>query len=358
MKDSSLRVAVLLPAYNEAASIVQTIKAFSSALPDARIYVCDNASLDDTARLARAAGATVYEEPRKGKGYAVKRLFAVAQADIYVLCDADLTYDATAVPAMIEALRARHLDMVTGVRQAADDAAFRAGHRFGNRLFNWLFTRLFGYRVNDVFSGLRIMSRRFVKSLPVGSSGFEIETELTATAAAMRLPCAEMPIAYGARPEGSVSKLRTYRDGTRILFAFFNLFREYRPIPLFGGIGALLFGVGLTLGLPLVLAFIETGLVLKFPTAILVMGLIVMSVVSCVTGLILDSVARLRLENRQLVYLQILQQRRGPADTEPKQRQAARPDTRDRPVKSHGREGRTRRPAVPTRELFPAGADE
>lgn len=298
-------VAILLPAYNEEAAIERTIASFRAALPGAQIYVCDNASDDQTGSIAQKAGATVIHEPRKGKGFAVRRLFEVVQADEYVLCDADLTYDAAAVPGMIDVLRLRHLDMITGVRQHEAAEAYRAGHVLGNQLFNWLFARLFRYPVADVFSGLRVMSRGFVKSFPIHSAGFEIESEISAIAAAMRFPCAEMAVRYFSRPEGSHSKLRTYRDGWRILTAFIHLFREHHPIPFFWGLGGACMALAIVLGVPLFVTYLETGLVPRFPTAILSTGLMLLGMMLSITGLILDSLARLRLENRRLVYLQV-----------------------------------------------------
>lgn len=297
------RIAVILPCYNEETAISSTVAAFRAALPDAAIYVYDNNSRDGTAAAAAAAGAVVRTERMQGKGHVVRRMFADVEADIYVMADGDATYDASAAPAMVQRLLDEKLDMVVGARQDAVEAAYRRGHRLGNQLFTAMLAWLFGRSFTDIFSGYRVFSRRFVKSFPVLSEGFEIETEISVHALELRMPVAELVTRYGARPEGSASKLSTWRDGWRILRTIGTLFRIERPLLFFGGIGGLLALVALLLAAPLVVTFLETGLVPRFPTAILVMGLITLATISGFCGLILDTVVRGRREMRRLAYL-------------------------------------------------------
>ena len=297
------RVAVLLPCYNEAAAIGQTVRDFRSALPDATVYVFDNNSTDDTAALARAAGAEVRLEPQQGKGRVVRRMFADVDADVYVMADGDATYEAAAAPRLIARLRDEQLDMVVGARRSQVEAAYRRGHVLGNRLLTGLLARLFGRSFDDILSGYRVFSRRFVKSFPVLSSGFEIETEMSVHALEMRMPVAEEVTAYAARPDGSESKLSTWRDGWRILTTITALYRLERPLSFFGAIGLALLLVALLLAMPLVWTFVATGLVPRLPTAVGVVGLVVLASLSFVCGLILDTVVRGRLEVRRLAYL-------------------------------------------------------
>jgi glycosyltransferase involved in cell wall biosynthesis len=300
---SSPRVAVLLPCYNEEAAIAQVISGFRAALPDAAIYVYDNNSRDRTVEIARSAGAVVRTERMQGKGHVVRRMFADIDADVYLMADGDLTYDPKAAPEMVRQLVSDQLDMVVGTRQHEAKDAYRGGHVLGNRLFTGLLARLFGRSFSDIFSGYRVFSRRFVKSFPVLSEGFEIETEMSVHALELRMPVGEVETAYGARPEGSESKLSTYRDGWRILKTIGTLYRVERPVLFYGTIGALLLLTALILSIPLVLTYLETGLVPRFPTAILVTGMAIVSVLCFFTGLILDTVTRGRREMRRLAYL-------------------------------------------------------
>ena len=300
---AGIGIAVLIPCYNEALSIRQVVEGFRASLPTARIYVYDNRSTDDTAAVARAAGAIVRSEPVPGKGNVVRRMFADIEADVYIMADGDATYDATVAPDMVARLLEEQLDMVVGIRNNVYANAHRKGHGFGNMMFNRIYSNLFGGLFTDIFSGYRVFSRRFVKTFPSISSGFEIETEMSVHACQVRMPVAEIPTEYGARQEGSVSKLRTFHDAFRILRTFFLLFKEIQPVKFFGTIAAVLTALSLILGYPLLATYMETGLVPRFPTAILITGLMLMASVSVVAGLILDSVARGRLELKRMVYL-------------------------------------------------------
>jgi len=298
-----LRVAVVLPCYNEEAAIAETIAGFRAALPDAAIYVFDNNSSDRTVEIARNAGAIVRSERQQGKGNVVRRMFADVDADVYVMADGDLTYDPKAAPAMVAMLLGEQLDMVVGTRQHDVTDAYRGGHVLGNKLFTGLLSGLFGRSFSDIFSGYRIFSRRFVKSFPVLSAGFEIETEISVHALELKMPVGEVATAYGARPEGSASKLSTYRDGWRILKTIAILYRIERPVLFYGSIGALLLFAGIILAVPLLLTYLETGLVPRVPTAILITGMTIVAVLCFFTGLILDTVTRGRREVRRLAYL-------------------------------------------------------
>lgn len=308
-----LRIAVLVPCYNEAASIATVIGDFREALPSAEIIVYDNNSADDTAKIALAAGATVRAEPWQGKGNVVRRMFADIEADVYVLVDGDGTYAASRAPELIDRLLEDGLDMVNAARVAISVDAYRAGHRFGNRLLTGLVTSIFGRRFTDILSGYRVFSRRFVKSFPALASGFEIETELTVHALELRMPIAEITTEYRGRPTGSSSKLRTYSDGLRILRTILVLVKEERPLPFFSLLFLLLTGTSLALGWPLVAEFLQTGLVPRFPTAILATGMMLLGFLSLACGLILDTVTRGRRELKRLQYLTIpmLPSRRG-----------------------------------------------
>ena len=296
-------IAVILPCYNEEAAIAETIAGFRSALPAATIYVYDNNSRDRTAEIARQSGATVRTERQQGKGHVVRRMFADVNADIYVMADGDLTYDPKAAPEMVRMLIDEQYDMVVGIRQHEAAEAYRGGHVIGNKLFTGLLARLFGRSFTDIFSGYRVFSRRFVKSFPVLSEGFEIETEMSVHALELRMPVGELATAYGARPEGSSSKLSTYRDGWRILRTIGTLYRIERPVLFYGGLGALLVIAAVILAFPLVLTYLDTGLVPRFPTAILATGMVIIAVLSFFAGLILDTVTRGRREMRRLAYL-------------------------------------------------------
>jgi len=299
------RIAVILPCYNEEAAIGLTVAGFRAALPDADIYVFDNNSADRTMQVAAQAGAIVRREPMQGKGHVVRRMFADVDADVYVMSDGDLTYDPTAAPAMVDLLLAEQLDMVVGTRRHEGKDAYRGGHVIGNRLFTGLLSRMFGRTFSDIFSGYRVFSRRFVKSFPVLSSGFEIETEMSVHALELRMPVGEIETMYGARPEGSESKLSTWSDGLRILRTIGTLYRVERPALFYGSIGALLLVAAILLAIPLIVTYVHTGLVPRLPTAILVTGMTIVAVLCFFAGLILDTVTRGRREVRRLSYLSL-----------------------------------------------------
>jgi len=303
MSETEPRIAVILPCYNEEAAIAQTVAGFRAALPGAAIYVYDNNSSDRTVAVARDAGAIVRTERMQGKGNVVRRMFADVDADIYVMADGDATYDAAAAPAMIAKMREEGLDMVVGTRvhEAAD--AYRRGHVLGNRAMTGLLARLFGRSFTDIFSGYRVFSRRFVKSFPVLSAGFEIETEISVHALELKMPVGEMETRYLARPEGSASKLSTYRDGARIARTILTLYRIEKPMLFFGWIALALALLAVVLAVPLAMTYLETGLVPRFPTAILATGLVILAALSSFAGLILDTVVRGRREVRRLAYL-------------------------------------------------------
>ena len=296
-------IAVLLPCYNEEAAIAQTVAGFRAALPGAIVYVYDNNSRDRTVAVARAAGAVVRRERVQGKGAVVRRMFADVDADIYVMADGDATYDAASAPALVARLLDEQLDMVVGSRVHEADDAYRRGHRFGNAVLTGMLARLFGRSFTDILSGYRVFSRRFVKSYPALSPGFEIETDISVHALELRMPVAEVETPYFARPEGSASKLSTYGDGWRILRTILTLYRIERPVLFFGSIGLVLALVAVALGIPLALTFARTGLVPRFPTAILATGLVILAVLCVFAGLILDTVVRGRREVRRLAYL-------------------------------------------------------
>ena len=297
-------IAVLVPCLNEEAAIGKVVADFKAALPTATVYVYDNNSTDRTSEVAAAAGAQVRRERQPGKGNVVRRMFQDIEADIYVMVDGDDTYDAAVSKQLVDRLVAEQLDMVVGRRIETHQAAYRMGHRFGNRLLTGLVAWMFGASLADMLSGYRVFSRRFVKSFPSFSREFEIETELTVHAMQMRMAVAEVDTNYKERPPGSTSKLRTIRDGWRILLTIANLVRNERPLLMFAAIALLLVLVALILGIPIVLDYRDTGLVPRFPTAILASALGVIAVVSLATGAILDVVAHVRREAKRLVYLQ------------------------------------------------------
>lgn len=298
-----MKIAVLLPCYNEAAAIGQTVAEFKSALPDAEIYVYDNNSTDETAIVARRAGAIVRRERIQGKGAVVRRMFADVEADVYVMADGDATYDASAAPGLIAHLLEEKADMIVGSRVSEVQESYRRGHRFGNAVLTGMLARLFGRSFTDILSGYRVFSRRFVKSFPSLSAGFEIETEISVHALELKMPCSEIETRYFARPEGSSSKLSTYKDGWRILTTILTLYRIERPLLYFGVIGGALALVAMILAVPLALTYLSTGLVPRFPTAILVTGLMIIAALCFFAGLILDTVVRGRRELRRLFYL-------------------------------------------------------
>jgi glycosyltransferase involved in cell wall biosynthesis len=309
---SAPRIAVLLPCYNEEAAIGATVEGFLAALPGATVFVYDNNSSDRTCEVARAAGAIVRSEKQQGKGNVVRRMFADVDADVYVMADGDLTYDPAAAPAMVDMLLVETLDMVVGTRRHEEKGAYRGGHVLGNKVFTGLLSGLFGRSFSDIFSGYRVFSRRFVKSFPVLSAGFEIETEISVHALELRMPVGEVETIYAARPEGSHSKLSTFGDGWRILRTIVNLYRLERPVLFYGTIGAVLVIAAILLALPLIRTYLQTGLVPRFPTAILVTGMVIIAVLCFFAGLILDTVTRGRREVRRLAYL-ALSAPRGPA---------------------------------------------
>ena len=297
------RVAVLVPCYNEAVAVAQVVRDFAAALPQATIFVYDNNSTDDTVSVARSAGAEVFRETRQGKGFVVRRMFTDIEADIYVLVDGDATYYAPSAPRMIARLIEDRCDMVVGIRVDQTVAAYRAGHRTGNRLLTGFVANVFGRSFTDMLSGYRVFSRRFVKSFPLLSAGFEIETELTIHALELGLAVAEIETPYYARPEGSESKLSTWSDGFRILWTIIQLYRSERPMRFFGAF-ALAFGVAaLGFAVPVFITYAETGLVPRLPTAVLSTGLMLAACLSFAVGLILDTVSRGRREMKLLAYL-------------------------------------------------------
>jgi glycosyltransferase involved in cell wall biosynthesis len=296
-------IAVLVPCYNEEVAIPIVVRDFRKALPDATIYVYDNNSHDRTIEVARAAGAVIGSETVQGKGNVVRRMFADVEADVYVIADGDDTYDAAAAPRLIAILLEHQLDMVNARRVTDAVEAYRAGHRLGNKLLSGMVYMIFGDRCRDVLSGYRVLSRRFVKSFPALSEGFEIETELTIHALELRMPLAEVDTAYKARSEGSVSKLRTYRDGIRICWNIFYLVKEERPLPFFGAIFLALALLSGAISIPIFITYFETGLVPRFPTAVLATGTVLVGFLSLACGLVLDTVTLGRREAKRMRYL-------------------------------------------------------
>ena len=299
----AVRIAVLIPCHDEAATIAQVVADFRAALPAARVWVYDNNSTDETAARARAAGAVVRGAPLRGKGNVVRRMFADVEADVYVLADGDGTYDAAAAPMLVARLLHETLDRVSGARVSDEAKAFRAGHRFGNRALSGMVRQVFGRRFTDVLTGYRVLSRRFVKSFPAHSRGFEIETELTVHTLQMRLPAAEVETTYGARPDGSTSKLNTVRDGLRIAGMIGLLVREERPLQFFGLAGLVALLLSAALAAPVMIEYLHTGLVPRYPSLIVSVFLALVAMLSFTCGLVLDTVSRARREQRHLAYL-------------------------------------------------------
>jgi glycosyltransferase involved in cell wall biosynthesis len=297
------RIAVLVPCFNEEAAVATVVADFRKALPAADIFVYDNNSSDRTVAVARDAGAVVRRERRQGKGHVVRRMFADVDADIYVLVDGDATYDAASAPRLIDRLWSDRLDMVVGLRVDQAVAAYRPGHRTGNRILTGFLSAVFGQAFKDILSGYRVFSRRFVKSFPVLSDGFEIETELSVHALELALPVAEIETPYYARPEGSVSKLNTWRDGFRILSTILKLYRSEKPLRFFTGIGVFLTLISIGLAIPVFVTYLEEGIVPRLPTAVLSTGLIILAMLSVSSGLVLDTVTRGRREMKLLAYL-------------------------------------------------------
>ena len=300
---SSPQIAVLVPCFNEEAAVATVVADFRKALPQAAVYVYDNNSRDRTATVAREAGAVVRAERRQGKGHVVRRMFADIDADIYVLVDGDATYDAASAPRMVEMLVNEHLDMVVGLRADQNKAAYRIGHRTGNLLLTRFLADVFGQSFKDILSGYRVFSRRFVKSFPILSGGFEIETELSVHALELALPVAEIETPYYARPEGSFSKLNTWRDGLRILGTMLKLYRSEKPLRFFTAVGLSLALVSVGLAIPIFITYLEQGIVPRLPTAVLSTGLMIVAILSMSSGLVLDTVTRGRREMKLLAYL-------------------------------------------------------
>jgi glycosyltransferase involved in cell wall biosynthesis len=301
--DDRLKVAVLIPCHNEALTVAQVITDFRAALPSATIHVYDNNSTDDTVAVADANGAQVAREIRQGKGHVVRRMFRDIEADVFVLVDGDATYDAPSAPRLIDALLDGGFAMVVGSRVTSEDLAYRRGHQFGNRVLTGFVAAVFGTGLRDMLSGYRIFSRRFVKSFPALSVGFEIETELTIHALELELPITEIGTPYFSRPEGSVSKLKTWSDGLRILLTIVELYRSERPLAFFSLLGGVLAGMSILLSIPLIATYFETGLVPRIPTAILSTGLMILAFLSVAVGFVLDTVTRGRREVKLLAYL-------------------------------------------------------
>jgi glycosyltransferase involved in cell wall biosynthesis len=303
--DHTLTIAVLIPCYNEEVTIGKVVAGFCAALPSATIYVYDNNSRDKTFENASKAGAIVRKESRQGKGNVLRRMFADVEADVYVLVDGDDTYDATASAGLVNHLIEERLDCINAMRVTAGKDAYRRGHRFGNWLLTGLVRQIFGRQFNDMLSGYKVLSRRFVKSFPAMSSGFETETELAVHALELRMPCAEIATPYKERPPGSFSKLRTYSDGAQIMMLIARLVKDERPFHFFGLTGVMSIIVAIVLSIPLLLTYLETGLVPRFPTAILSVALVIIGVLSIFTGIILDMTTKTRREMKRLIYLSL-----------------------------------------------------
>lgn len=299
------QVAIIIPCYNEELTIEQTIIGLKVALPYAKVYVYDNNSKDKTMEIARKAGAIVYEEKNQGKGNVVRRMFADIEADAYLMVDGDNTYDAPSAPELCRLVLEEGYDFVNGARQESSDKAYRSGHKFGNWMLTSMIRWIFGAQFTDMLSGLKCFSRRYVKSFPALSRGFEIETELTTHALELRMPCQEIVTPYGERPEGSTSKLRTYRDGFRILMTILRLVKEERPLHLFSVISASFLITALIIMVPVLQTYLDTGLVPRLPTAILAIGLVLLSALSFVMAVVMDSIVTMRRELKRIAYLQI-----------------------------------------------------
>lgn len=302
-ESSRYSLAVLLPCYNEGLSITSVVISFRKVLPSARIYVYDNNSTDNTAQQAALAGATVITCKRQGKGNVVRQMFADIEADIYIMADGDGTYDVAAAPRMIDALIADRADMVVGTRRNITEDAGRKGHALGNNLFNKIYQTLFGRDFTDIFSGYRVFTRRFAKSFPAHSAGFEIETEMSVHASTLRLPVTEIEFDYGRRVEGSASKLSTFRDGFRILTMMAMLLKETKPFVFFGLISGALFTASTGFMIPVLADYFATGLVDRMPTFILSMTLLLGAMLALACGVVLDSVSRGRIEQKRIFYL-------------------------------------------------------
>ncbi len=299
-------VAVLLPAYNEEEGLAHVIEGFAKALPDARVIVCDNNSKDATSEVAKLAGAELWQQPLPGKGNAMRRLFREVDADVYIMCDADGSYDASAAPALVDKLQTEKLDMIVAARKSSDEK-YRPGHALGNKIFTWVMGIAFGRHFNDIFSGYRVFSRRFIKSFPMMSDKFEIEAEMTIHALELRLPFAEVEVPFFDRVGGE-SKLSTFRDGARIAWLMSKLYRDQQPMRFFL-LGAILFAIAsLAVGTPVIYEFFKTGLITRIPSAILAAGLAGVAALSMTAGIILDTVKRLRIQQKMQAYLDVSSQ--------------------------------------------------
>ena len=303
--ERSTCIAVLMPCFNEETTIAKVTEDFRTALPAATIYVYDNNSADRTAEYALAAGAVVHHHRVQGKGNVVRRMFADIEADVYVLVDGDDTYDTSSAAELVALLIDEQLDLVNTARVPIEKNVYRPGHRFGNKAFTTLVRMIFGFEFDDLLSGYKILSRRFVKTFPSTSTGFEIETELAVHCLELDMPCAERPVRYKERPEGSVSKLRTLQDGSRILLFILRLLKDERPLQFLGFVGLLIGSIGIFLGTPVVANYLQTGLVPRFPTAILAVGLVILASLSVLTGIVLDVISKTRREMKRLFYVSI-----------------------------------------------------
>jgi glycosyltransferase involved in cell wall biosynthesis len=303
MTTTRLEVAVLVPCYNEEHAIAKVVADFRATLPEAALYVYDNNSTDDTVEAAKRAGAVVRREGHQGKGHVVRRMFNDVEADIYVLVDGDATYDAPSAPAMIAKLLEERLDMVVATRVEREERAYRRGHRAGNVMLTGFVTHIFGRAFTDILSGYRVFSRRFVKSFPILSGGFEIETELTIHALELELPVGEVATPYYSRPSGSASKLSTWHDGFRILWTVLRIYRTERPLSLFGAFGIAFAIMSIGLAIPIFVTYVQEGLVPRLPTAVLSTGLMLLAFLVIACGLILDTVTRGRREAKLIAYL-------------------------------------------------------
>ena len=305
MTKNSVEIAVLIPCYNEETTIKDVILAFRSSVPKAKIFVCNNNSTDNTKQVAVNAGAFVFDEPKKGKAHAVQKLFRSVDADYYILTDGDLTYDATVSEEAVRQCKALNADMLIGVRKSVSgQRTYRPGHHFGNWAFTKILKLFFSGSLSDVLSGHRIFSRRFVKSMPILSQGFDIEVEMTIYALSLNLTVGEFDSKYIERPQGSVSKLNTFRDGFQILKTIFRLLNDYKPLIVFSTATVIFFIFGMYLFIPIFNQFILTGMVEKFPSAVLSLGLIILAVISFFSGLLLDGITRHRLETKKIAFLQ------------------------------------------------------
>lgn len=304
-KMHQLDIAIILPCYNEERSIRKVVTEFKAALPGATVFVFDNNSQDGTKTEAEAAGAIVRTVRAKGKGNVLRQAFSLLDADVYIMADGDGTYDAASAPELVREMVDNDMDMVVGVRRHEQTEAYRSGHVLGNRGFNWFVGNLFETKLSDIFSGYRVLSRPFVKSLPALAEGFETETEMTLHAIELRLPVSEIETRYGARAEGDSSKLNTFRDGFRILLYLFRVLKQVRPFYLFNVIAGFFLAISLGLGIPVVIEFLLTGLVLRFPTAIAASGVMIIGFISFVTGILLDNVAHAHREQKRLAYLSV-----------------------------------------------------